>query len=72
MPYQVSPTDPIVSFDIQKLEKAVALKLKAAGIASQAALDAVIANLTPANNTGMSNAACQGEQTLLAMFTLVP
>jgi len=72
MSYQVSATDPIVSVSAQAAEVNVATKLKAAGIVSQAGLNTVISNINTTNCPGMSNAACQALQALLALFQLTP
>lgn len=72
MSYQVAPGDPFVTVSTWSAEVAAATKLKAAGITTQAALTAAIANINTTNCPGMSPAACQALQALLSIFQLSP
>ena len=72
MPDQVTPSDPTVSFDTVVFERVVATRLKAAGITTSTQLATMVANITTANNPGMSAATCQLLQALAAAITMVP
>lgn len=68
--YRISPSDPELSFDVDKFLRNAAAVLKAAGITTQAQLDTAISNIS--SSTGMNSSAVTGEVALLKLITLNP
>lgn len=68
--YQVSPSDPVVAFDVDSFVRAAATILKANGVTTNAQLTTIEGNITAANGFNANAAALL--RALAAAFTLTP